>query len=72
MPAECCGIITVDCLLVPGEAMLGAFAKLPKATVGFVVSVRPRGTLDGFARRLIFGEFLEKNICRDSSSSFEI
>jgi hypothetical protein len=42
-------IITLVYLLVPGEAMLGAFAKLRKTTVGAVVSVRPRGTLDGFA-----------------------
>ena len=49
MPAECCAVITLGYLLVPGEAMLGAFVKLRKATVGFAVSVRPRGTLDGFA-----------------------
>ena len=35
------GIITLGYLLVPGEAMLGAFSKLRKATVGFVVSARP-------------------------------
>jgi hypothetical protein len=50
MPAECCGIITLGYLLMPGEAMLGVFPKLRKATVGFVVSaLRPYGTLNGFA-----------------------
>jgi hypothetical protein len=45
------------------RAVLGAFAKLWKATIIFVVSVRPLGTtllpLDGFSRDLIYVEFLK-------------
>jgi hypothetical protein len=40
---------------------LGAFAKLRKATISFIMSARPRGpTLlppDGFSRNLIFEDF---------------
>ena len=50
----------------------GAFAKLRKATLSFVVSVRPRGTtrfpLDGFWWKLIFELFFFPKICRENSS----
>ena len=49
---------------------LGAFAKLRKATVSFVMSVRPHGTtrlpLDGFSWNLIFEDF--SKICREKSN----
>jgi hypothetical protein len=48
---------------------LGAFAKLRRATISFVMSVRPHGTtrlpLDGVSWNLIF-EYFSK-ICRDKS-----
>jgi hypothetical protein len=62
---------------------LGAFAKLQKATISFVIyvrlSVRPsillHGTtplqLDGFSWNLIFEEFVSK-ICREESSLIKI
>jgi len=42
------------------EILLGEFAKLPKATISFVMSVRMDTTrlpLDGFLWNLIFGVF---------------
>jgi len=48
----------------------GAFAKLRKATISFVMSVRPHGTtrlpLDGFTWNLIFDYFFKN--CRENSS----
>jgi len=45
----------------------GAFAKLRKVTISFVMSVRPHGTtqlpLDGSSRNLIFNYF--SKICRE-------
>ena len=45
----------------PSSCILGAFAKLPKVTISFVMSVRPQGTsrlpLDGFWWNLIFELF---------------
>jgi len=65
MPAEYGGIITVDCLFVPGEVVLGAFPKLRKVTVGFLcLSVRPRGTLDGFGMKFDIWGNLKKNVSR--------
>ena len=54
--------------------ILGALAKLRKATVGFVMSVRPHGTprlpLDGFSWILTFGYF--SKICRENYSLIKI
>jgi len=57
---------------------LGAFVKLGKATVRFVMSVRPlacphgttRLALDGFSWNFIFGDFFK--ICQDNSSFIKI
>jgi hypothetical protein len=62
----------------PTHTFLGAFGKLRRAAVGFVVSLRvsvcPHGTtrllLDGFSLNFIF-EYFSKN-CRDNSSFFII
>ena len=59
------------------RSSLGALAKLRKATVGFVISVRPsvcpHGTtrllLDGLSRNLIF-EYFSKN-CRENQVSLK-
>ena len=55
-------------------SFLGAFSKLRKATVAFVMSVHPHGTaglpLDGYSRNLIFEDF--SNIRRENSSSIKI
>jgi len=49
--------------LVPGEGVLGAFPELRKASVGSVVSVCPRGTLDGFGMKFdIWGVFKKKSV----------
>ena len=60
------------------SSFLGAFAKLRKATISFVMSVclsvRPHGTtrlpLDGFLWNLIFEDF--SKICRENSSFIKI
>jgi len=53
---------------------LGAFSKLRKATIGFVMSVLPHGTtrlpLDGVSWNLIFEDF--SKICRENSSFIKI
>ena len=53
---------------------LGAFAELRKATISFVMSVRPRGTtrlpLDGFWLNLLLELF--SKICRQNSSFIKI
>ena len=53
---------------------LGSFAKLRKATISFVMSVRPHGTtllqLDGFSWNLIFEDF--SKICRENSRFIKI
>ena len=53
---------------------LGAFAKLRKATISFVVSVRPHATnslaLDWFSWNLIFQDF--SKICWENSSVVKI
>jgi hypothetical protein len=53
---------------------LGAFAKLRKATISFVVSVRSHGTtclpLDGFSWKFIFEHF--SKICRENSIFIKI
>jgi len=51
-------------------SFLGAFAKLRKATINFVMSVRPHGTtrlpLDGFSLNFILVDF--SKICQENSS----
>jgi hypothetical protein len=51
--------------------IVGAFSKLRKVTISFVISVRPHGTarlpLNGFSRNLIF-EYFSK-ICRENSGT---
>ena len=53
---------------------LGLFAKLRKAAVSFVMSVRPRGTtrlpLYGFSLNLIFEDFSKKK-CREDQVSLK-
>ena len=48
------------------SAFLGAFAKLRKTAIGFVMSVRPHRTtqfpLDGFPWNLVFEDFFFKNL----------
>ena len=55
-------------------AILGAFPKLRKATMSFVMSVRPHGTpqlpLAGVSWNLIFEDF--SKICRENSSLIKI
>ena len=55
-------------------SILGTFAKLQKATIGFVMSVRLHGTtwlpLDRFSCNLIFEDFLK--ICQGNSSVIKI
>ena len=47
-------------------SFLGAFAKLPKANISFVMSVRPHGTTqlpqEGFSWNLILEGFFEKSV----------
>ena len=49
-------------------AILGAFAKLRKATSSFVMSVRPHGTtrspLDGFSLNFILEDFFRKFVAK--------
>jgi len=56
------------------SSFLGAFAELRKATVSFVMSMRPHGAnrlpLDGFSWNLTF-EYFSK-ICRENSSFVKI
>ena len=53
---------------------LGAFAKLRRATISFLMSVRPHGTnwlpLDGFSLSLLFEGF--SKVCRVYSSFIKI
>ena len=53
----------VLCPITTVALILGTFAKLPKAPVSFVMSVRPRGTirlpLDGYSLNLMFDYFLK-------------
>jgi len=61
-------------VLVKQHVFLGAFAKLWKATISFVMSVSPHGTtrlpLDGFSWNLIIGDF--SKICHENSSFIKI
>jgi len=54
--------------------LLGAFAKLRKATISFIVSARPHVTiqlpLDRFSLNLIFEDF--SKFCRENSSFIKI
>jgi len=52
-----------ECTACNEQHFGGAFAKLWKTTISFVMSVRPHGTtqliLDGFSWNLVFGYFSE-------------
>ena len=71
-------LISPCCLYGVCPPFLGAFAKLRKANVSFIMSVRPavclraatQLSLDGFSCNAIFEDFWK--ICRDLSSFIEI
>jgi hypothetical protein len=65
--------VTVTCVYC-AVPLLGAFTKLWKATVGFVMSVCPHGTtrlpLDGVSLNLMFEDF--SKICWENSNFFNL
>jgi hypothetical protein len=78
LPRSHTGCAVCNCVIV-GQCQywmspIGAFAKLRKATIGFVMSVCPHGTtrvpLDGFSWSLIFESY--SKICRENSSFIKI
>jgi hypothetical protein len=72
---EQCGLSTMERLFNVYVLYLGAFAKLRRATISLVMSVRPsvrkvQLTLNGFLWNLTFEYFLK--VCRENSSFIKI
>jgi hypothetical protein len=81
LATQCIYVFCVDlrtnsdyCLYSINWLALGAFAKLRKAPVSSITSVRPRGTtplpLDGFSWNLVLEDFLK--ICLENSDLVKI